>query len=115
MDKIWQRGVIKYLQWDNTWHSPCYCNFFVLRQFVQLYLLNLTLFSFNPVIAEEGGDETDAKKLTKDLNKRMKMAKSRPEMDANADHEEREEEVEKPKKKKKKGKKGKKAPPPEDE
>ncbi|XP_063964093.1 trichohyalin-like isoform X1 [Lytechinus pictus] len=58
-------------------------------------------------IAEDGGNENDAKKLSKDLNKRIKTAMARPDMDPEAENDAAVEE--KPKKKKKK--KGKKAPP----
>ncbi|XP_041477052.1 trichohyalin-like isoform X2 [Lytechinus variegatus] len=61
-------------------------------------------------IAEDGGNENDAKKLSKDLNKRIKTAMTRPDMDPEAENDEPVEE--KPKKKKKK--KGKKAPPPDE-
>eukprot|EP00057_Strongylocentrotus_purpuratus_P017187 XP_011671661.1 PREDICTED: trichohyalin isoform X2 [Strongylocentrotus purpuratus] len=61
-------------------------------------------------IAEDGGDENDAKKLSKDLNKRIKTAKSRPDMEPGEMEDEPMEE--KPKKRKKK--KGKKPSPSED-
>ncbi|XP_071502132.1 uncharacterized protein [Diadema antillarum] len=56
-------------------------------------------------IAEKGGNENDVKKLSKDLNKRIKTARNNPELDGDADQMEDREEEERPKKKKGKGKK----------